>query len=179
IARLLSFRNISAIYIFVVMFVVFSIWVPDTFLRWDTWRALFDSQAVTAILAVGLVIALSAGAFNLAIGAELGFGAILSAWLLVHAGMGVVPAIGLTLVAGALIGLVSGLLIIKVKIPSFIATLGVSSILLALIAWTANSQQILGLPGGFQDIGTVEILGLSLPVYLMLVVSLLVWYVLE
>ena len=92
IARLLSFRNISAIYIFVVMFVVFSIWVPDTFLRWDTWRALFDSQAVTAILAVGLVIALSAGAFNLAIGAELGFGAILSAWLLVHAGMGVVPA---------------------------------------------------------------------------------------
>jgi ribose transport system permease protein len=179
IARLLSFRNISAIYIFVVMFVVFSIWVPDTFLRWDTWRALFDSQAVTAILAVGLVIALSAGAFNLAIGAELGFGAILSAWLLVHAGMGVVPAIGLTLVAGALIGLVSGLLIIKVKIPSFIATLGVSSILLALIAWTANSQQILGLPGGFQDIGTVEILGLTLPVYLMLFVSLLVWYVLE
>ena len=46
---LLSFRNISAIYVFVVMFVVFAIWVPDTFLAGDTWRALIDSQAVTAI----------------------------------------------------------------------------------------------------------------------------------
>src|SRR6478752_2470801 len=83
IARALSFRNISALYIFVVMFIVFSIWVPDTFLEWNTWKALLDSQAVTAILAIGLVIALSAGAFDLAIGAELGFGAIFVSWLLV------------------------------------------------------------------------------------------------
>src|SRR5436189_6052098 len=93
--------------------------------------------------------------------------------------MEVVPAIGLTLVAGALIGLVSGLLITRVKIESFIATLGVSSILLALIAWTANSQQILGLPSSFQKLGTTEIFGLSLPIFLMLGVSLIVWYVLE
>jgi ribose transport system permease protein len=179
IASLLSFRNISAIYIFVVMFVIFSLWVPDTFLRLDTWRALLDSQAVTAILAVGLVIALSSGAFDLAIGAELGFGAILSAWLLVNSGIPVVPAIVLTIVAGGLIGLVSGLLITRVKIESFIATLGVSSILLALIAWTADSQQILGLPRSFQKLGTTEIFGLSLPIFLMLGVSLIVWYVLE
>ncbi len=70
------------------MFIVFSIWVPDTFLQWNTWKALFDSQAVTAILAIGLVIALSAGAFDLAIGAELGFGAIFVAWLLVDKGVG-------------------------------------------------------------------------------------------
>src|SRR5690348_9390322 len=83
IARLLSFRNISAVYVFVVLFVIFSIWVPSTFLSGDTWRALIDSQAVTAMLAVGLVVALSAGAFDLAIGATLGFGSILVAWLMV------------------------------------------------------------------------------------------------
>ena len=179
VARFLSFRNISALYIFVVMFVVFSIWVPETFLNWDTWKALFDSQAVTAILAIGLVIALSAGAFDLAIGAELGFGSILVAWFLVDKGLPVVPAMILTLLAGAAIGLANGLLIVKARIDSFIATLGMSSILLALIAWVSSSQQILGLPESFQKIGTNEILGLTLPVYLMLVVALAVWYVLE
>jgi ribose transport system permease protein len=179
IARALSFRNISALYIFLVMFVVFSLWVPDTFLKWDTWKALIDSQAVTAILAVGLVIALSAGAFDLAIGTELGFGAIFVAWLLMKHGIPVVPAIALTLLAGALVGLVNGLLIVKVRIDSFIATLGMSSILLALIAWVSNSQQILGLPESFQKIGITEIFGLTLPVYLMLAVGLVVFYVLE
>ncbi|MBS1895318.1 MAG: ABC transporter permease [Actinobacteria bacterium] len=179
IARALSFRNISAIYIFAVMFVVFSIWVPETFLKWGTWKALIDSQAVTATLAIGLVIALSASAFDLAIGAELGFGSILVAWFLVDQGVPLVPAIVLTLAAGGVIGLASGLLITKARIDSFIATLGVSSVLLALIAWVSNSQQILGLPKGLQDLGTTEVFGLTLPVYLMLAVGLAVFYVLE
>jgi ribose transport system permease protein len=179
IARALSFRNISAIYIFAVMFIVFSIWVPNTFLQWNTWKALLDSQAVTAILAVGLVIALSAGAFDLAIGTELGFGAIFVGWLLVDKGVGVVPAIILTLLAGAVIGLVNGILITKVRIDSFIATLGMSSVLLALIAWVSSSQQIVGLGSSFEKLGVTEIFGLTLPVYLMLLVALVVWYVLE
>ncbi len=177
--RALSFRNISAIYIFVVMFIAFSIWVPDTFLQWDTWKALIGSQAVTAILAVGLVVALSAGVFDLAIGAELGLGSVIVAWFLIDKGLPIVPAIALTLVAGALIGLVNGLLVVKARIDSFIATLGISSILLALIAWISNSRQILGLPAGFQKIGATEIFDLVLPVYLMLVVALVAWYLLE
>lgn len=179
VAKALSFRNISALYIFVVMFIVFSIWVPSTFLQWNTWKALIDSQAVTAILAIGLVIALSAGAFDLAIGAELGFGAILVAWFLVDKGVGLVPAIVLTLLAGGVVGLANGLLVTKVRIDSFIATLGMSSVLLALIAWVSSSQQILGVGSSFEKLGTTEILGLTLPVYLCLAVGALVWYVLE
>jgi ribose transport system permease protein len=178
-ARALSFRNISAIYVFVVIFVVFSLWVPDTFLSGDTWRALISSQAVTAILAVGLVIALSAGAFDLAIGATLGFGAILVSWLLAKRGVPIAPAIVLTILAGAAVGMLNGLLVVKVRIDSFIATLGMSSILLAMIAWISSSQQILGLSNSFQKLGTTEIIGLTLPVYLMLAVALVAWYVLE
>jgi ribose transport system permease protein len=178
-ARALSFRNISALYVFVVIFVVFSLWVPETFPTWDTWKALLDSQAVTALLAVGLVVALAAGAFELAIGAELGFGAILVAWLLAEQGVPIVPAIVLTVLAGAVIGLIIGLLVVRARIDSFIATLGVSSILLAMIAWVSSSQQILGLSPQFQDIGTTEVFGITLPVYIMLAVAFAVWYVLE
>lgn len=179
IARALSFRNISALYIFAAMFIIFSLWVPDTFLQWNTWKALIDSQAVTAILAVGLVIAISAGVFDLAVGAELGVGAIFVGWFMVDKGVPVAAAIALTLVVGAVIGLLNALLIVRAKIDSFIATLGMSSILLALIAWVSNSQQILELPEGFQQLGTTEVLGLTLPVFLMLGVGLVVWYVLE
>jgi ribose transport system permease protein len=178
-ARTLSFRNISAIYVFVVIFVVFSLWVPDTFLSGDTWRALISSQAVTAILAIGLVIALSAGAFDLAIGATLGFGSILVAWLLAKRGVPIVPAIVLTVLAGAAVGMLNGLLVVKARIDSFIATLGMSSILLAMIAWVSSSQQILGLSSSFQKLGTTDVFGLTLPVYLMLAIALVAWYVLE
>jgi ribose transport system permease protein len=131
------------------------------------------------MLAVGLVVALSAGAFDLAIGATLGFGSILVAWLMVPRGIPMVPAIALTIVAGAVVGLVNGLLVVKARIDSFIATLGMSSILLATIAWISSSQQIPGLSNTFQKLGTTQIFGLTLPVYLMLGVALVGWYVLE
>lgn len=175
----LSFRNISAIYVFLVIFAVFSLWVPGTFLQGSTWKALLEGQAITAMLAVGLVIALSAGAFDLAIGAELGFGAVLVAWLLVDHGVPIVPAIALTLFAGVLVGAINGLLVVKARIDSFIATLGVSSILLAMIAWVSNSQQIINLSQSFQDIASTQVLGITVPVYLMLVVAALTWYVLD
>lgn len=177
--RLLGFRNISALYIFAVLFVVFALWVPGTFLSASTWKALLDNGAVTGIAAIGLVIPVAAGAFDLALGTELGLGAILIAWLI--GDHGVAPAIALpaTTVAGGAVGCLSGLIITRARIDSFIATLGVSSVLLALISWISNDTEILGLSNSFQNIGNKEIFGIALPVYIMLVVGLLVWYVLE
>ncbi len=175
----LSFRNISAVYIFAVIMIVFSLWVPDTFLAWSTWRALIDSQAITAVVAVGLVLAVSAGAFNLAVGTEVGLGAIFVAWLLSSIGAPIPVAIILTVLAGGLVGLFSGLMITVARIDSFIATLGVSSILLALIAWVSDNQQILNLSRSFQQIGTNDPLIFTWPVWIMLVVAVAVWYLLE
>jgi ribose transport system permease protein len=177
--RILSFRNISALYIFVAIFAIFSFWVPDTFLVDSTWRAMIDSQAITAMVAVALVIPVAAGAFDLAIGTEVGLGGILVAWLLSSQGLSAPPAIALTILAGALIGLGSGLLITKARITTFIATLGVSSILAAMITWVSGGQQILNLGRGFQQIATGEIGPFTYPVYIMLGIALIAWYVLE
>lgn len=174
----LSFRNISAIYVFIAIFIIFSIWVPETFLASTTWRTVLDGSSTTAILAIAVVIGLSAGAFDLAVGVELGFGAIFVAWLL-EKHVGIAPAIAITLLAGGVVGLVNGLLVVRARIDSFIATLGMSSVLTAAIAWISGSEQILGLSSSFQSIATTQILGLTLPVYLMLVVALITWYLLE
>jgi ribose transport system permease protein len=175
----LSFTNISAVYIFVLLFVLFSLWVPDTFLTTGTWKSLFANSALTALVAIAVTIPLSAGVFNLAVGTEVGMAAILSAWLLEKQHLGLVPAVVLTLIIGCAIGATSGALIVRAQIDSFIATLGMSSILLATIAWVSESQQILDLPQSFQGLATNELLGLVYPVWIMLALALVVWYVMQ
>ncbi len=175
----LSFRRIGAVYIFIVMFVVFSIWVPDTFLQWSTWQSLFASQSITALAAVGLTIPLAAGTFNLALGTQVGIGSILAAWLLSKLGMSIPVTVLLTLLSGAVLGAVTAVLIVGLQIDSFIATLGLSSVLTALIDWIANNQSILNLGAGYQEIATNQIFGLTIPVYITLVVTVVTWYVME
>jgi ribose transport system permease protein len=176
---MLSFKRASALYVFAALVVLFALWVPSTFLTSTTWQTLLDNGAITALLAVGLVLPLAAGAFDLAIGTELGFGAIVVAWLLINNGVPVAVAIVITLIVGGLVGLISALLVVRYRIDSFIATLGASSVLTALTTWLSGGEQILGLSNSFQSFGTTEIFGLTLPVYIMIVVAILVWYGLE
>jgi ribose transport system permease protein len=177
--RTLAFRNISAIYILAVMIVVFSVLAPETFPTVDTVRIILTDQALTAILAVGLVIPLAAGTFDLSIGSQLGLAAIVVAWLLGIQGLGLWTSVLLTLAVGAVVGLANGLLIVKAKISSFITTLGMSSIILALVSWVSDDAQILDLGNDFQEIATHQFLGISTSVYVMVVLAVCAWYVLD
>jgi ribose transport system permease protein len=176
---LLGFRNISAVYVFVVLFTVFAMWVPETFLASTTWRTLLDNGSITALLAVGLVLPLASGVFDLALGAELGLGAILVAWFLVGKDLAPPIAVILTLSIGGLVGLANALLIVRAKVDSFIATLGMSSILAALITSVSGGQQILDLGAGFQRLGLSSVLGLTSGFWIMILVAVVVSYFLE
>jgi ribose transport system permease protein len=178
-ARALSPTNISALYFLLLMFVIFSFWVPHTFLTLGTWRSLLNDQAVVALVAIGFGIPLAAGAFDLAVGAEVGLTGVLVAWLLAQHSIPMIPAIAVTLVAGALIGSASGLFVVRMRIDSFIATLGMSSILIALTSWLSGGEQILNLSSAFQRISTVSVLGVTASVWLLLVVVVIVCYVME
>lgn len=177
--RVFSFRNISAIYLLALLFVVFALWIPDTFLQGATFKSLLTDNAEVAMLSMGLVLPLAAGVVDLAIGSELGLGAIIVAWLLVDHGVPIVAAIVLTIIAGCLVGLINGWLVVKVKIDSFIATIATQFVLLAVIDWISNSEQIINLPTGFQSIAATQIFGIGLPVYMMIILGLIVWYVLD
>ena len=182
--RILSFRNISALYIFVVIFALFAIITPRTFLAPGTWVLLLDEQTITVLAALAVLIPLNVAVFNLAIGAEVGFAVILVAVLQVNLQLPWPLAVVLALAAGALIGVISGLIITRLKIDSFIATLGMSSLLTAGLVLMSGQRQVLGLGEGFRDFATGGIpLGgtfkLTWPFIIMIVVALLLWYVME
>jgi ribose transport system permease protein len=177
--RLLSFRNISAVYVGIGLFVLFALWVPNTFLTSTTLQSILDEQAITAIVAIGMVIPLAAGAYDLSIGYMLGFGAILAPWLLGIHGFAIVPAIAITIAGCGLFGALNGTLVTVFGINSFIATLGVSSILSAMVNWVSGGQDIIGLSQSFSNIANKTVFGVALPVYYLLALALVTWYVLE
>jgi ribose transport system permease protein len=179
ILRSLSFRNASALWVMVAIVLYFSYTIPDTFLAARTWKSLLDTQAIVAITAVALVVPLSAGVFNLAIGAQVGVASIMVGWLLVPVGLPILVSVFVTVAAGAALGLLISLLIVGFRIDSFIATLGASSLLLAFVNFISGGRQILKMPSAFVDFGTNRIIGLTYPFLVMLALAIVVWYVLE
>jgi len=177
--RSLSFRNASALRVMVAIVLYFSYSIPDTFLAARTWKSLLDTQAIVAITAVALVVPLSAGVFNLAIGAQVGVASIMVGWLLVPVGLPILVSVVVTVAASAALGLLISLLIVAFRIDSFIATLGASSLLLAFVNFISGGRQILKMPSAFVDFGTNRVFGLTYPFLVMLALAIVVWYVLE
>jgi len=184
--RWLSFRNISAIYIFVVIFIIFAILVPRTFLASGTWANMFNAEVVTVLAAFAVLIPMNVGVFNLAVGAEIGFALCLNAVLQANAHLPWVVASLIALVAGAAIGAISGLFITRLKVDSFIATLGMSSLLLAGVWLLTNQKQVTGVDKSFHDLAGPSSgfpigpsFQVTTPVIIMIVLSFVVWYVME
>lgn len=175
----LSIRRVSALYVLVALVVLFSIWVPDTFLTTTTLKTLLAQQAITAMVAIGLVLPLAAGVFDLSIGMVLGVGAIVCAWMVGKHDNGVAISVAAALGVGLTVGVINGLLVTKARINSFIATLGISACLTAVVTWVSGEQLIIGLPESFQAISTTEIAGIVLPVFYLFALAVVLWFVLE
>jgi ribose transport system permease protein len=92
------------------------------------------SFAVPAILAVGLLVHLLSGVFDLSIGGTMDVASVFIGWLLIYRHVNEGLAIILVVLMGAVVGLVNAVLVAVVGVDSFIATLGASSVLLGVIA---------------------------------------------
>lgn len=98
-------------------------------------------QASTvAIMAVGMTFVLSAGEIDLSIGSNVALSALVTAILIrdYNIYLGILGGI----CVGVIIGLINGLLIANAKIPSFLVTLGMMSILLGFARWISHLSSI-------------------------------------
>ncbi|MBO9579086.1 MAG: ABC transporter permease [Microbacteriaceae bacterium] len=191
-ARYLAPRNISAVYLFVLIFIVFAIWTPQTFLTPGTWANLLDSNSLVVLAAIAVMIPLTTGVFNLAVGAEIALAMMLTITLQIPHDQqpDLFLALGLpwqlaavvAIVVSTLIGALSGWVVTKLKIDSFIATLGMSSIIGSITYLISQNKPFAASPD-FQKLAATAIpLGgfrLTLPVIVLVVIALVVWYVLE
>jgi ribose transport system permease protein len=179
IAVILGLDRFSGVYVWAVLILIFSLWVPHLFLTATNARIIAGSQAITAIVAMGLIVPVACGAFDLSIAGTLGMGVCIVIWSQAH-GHGYAIGIVVALAFGLLVGLVNAFVVVKLHVDSFIGTLGMSSILLAGTAWVTGGGQIAnGVSPSFTTIGQKQILGLPLPVFYMLALAILLWWLLE
>lgn len=113
------------------LIVVFSIAEP-AFLSPQSAVFIFQSVAITGILALGVTATLVVDGFDLSIGAVATSALMLSAYVMVIWELGAVAAVVLCIAMGALVGLVNGLLIVKMRVPDLLATLGMMFLLVGL-----------------------------------------------
>ena len=170
----------SGIYIWGLIILIFALWVPETFLTTTTLRILASDQAVTGMVAVGLVVPLACGVFDLSIGHVLGFTLVATTWMNVNTDISMAVVTLMMVAIGVAVGLANAAMVVKVGVNSFIATLAMSSILQAFILFVSNNRQIAGeFSDEFKSFGRNVVLGLPQPFFYLLGLTLIIWFVLE
>ena len=164
----------------VVLIAIFALAVPDTFLTWRTFSSMFGSQAVLVVLALAILVPLTAGDFDLSAANVLVFSAMLVAVTNVQLSLPVGLSIALAIGIGALIGAVNAFFILFFRIHSLIITLGVGTFLQGLTLWMSQSRTISGISMNLVEVVVIQrLFGIPLAFYYGLALALIMWWVLE
>lgn len=164
----------------VIFVVVFSFTRTDTFLTVGNFRSIGSSQAVLAILAIGAMLPLVVGEFDLSVGANLGLGVIVTTGLTANVGLPTGVAVLLALVTCAFVGVVNGLLVARFQINAFVATLATATFLGGLVDWVTGGTAIaLNIPQSLLDLGSTQPAGIPITLIYLVVLAIIVFYLLN
>jgi ribose transport system permease protein len=135
---------------------------------------------VIVVIAFGLIIALTAGDYDLSIASNLTFAATVLAVLNVNHGLSIGVSIVAALAAGLAIGLVNGFFVLYFRMNSLIVTMGVGTFAHGLTLWLGDQQTISGVSEALVDAVIVyRFLGVPLGFYYALILCVVLWYILS
>lgn len=180
-ARLMRFiGTYGTIIVLAAMLVIFSILQPGTFATIGNFRNIINDMAIGTIVAAGLTVPLVAGDFDLSIGYVASFCGLLAVGLLSFSGLSIPLAILLVIGLGTLIGIVNGIVVSKIGVNAFIATLGTGTIVVGLnYAYSGGIPLQLTQSREFTKIAIGRIAGVPHLVVIMAVVLIVLWVILN
>lgn len=135
--------------------------------------------SIVAIVAIGMTFTILTAGIDLSVGSVMALCGALAAGLAVRQEMGTFPAILIALAVGGLIGAVNGLLIVKGKMPPFVATLAMMAVARGITLVYTEGRPISGIDEQFTALSSAEVLGITMPVIIMLVVLLIAYLTLR
>lgn len=180
-AASLSPRNIGAVYVLIVICIVFSIWAPQTFPRAATIKQVLDNNAITALAALALIVPLSARVFDLSFAYVMSLSGVTAAHFVVADNWNLILAVLAGIVAALVIGVVNGIVVVVMRIDSFIGTLATGSLVQAFISFVTNDNSINSekLAGSFSTMSQGSIGGIIYPVFYALIIAVALWLLME
>ncbi len=179
--RLLLTRELALIALTILIPVVLSVLYPisfkPSFWTTDNFAAILRNLAFEGVLAVGMMLMMVGGVFDLSVGAMASLAGVVAGWLMKNAGWPVPVAVMTGLGVAAFGGFLNGIVVAKVRVNALITTLGTMGIFQGL-ALLIGGPGITFLPDSFTRLGQAEIAGLQTPVWLMLGIALIAHYAL-
>jgi ribose transport system permease protein len=173
-------QTCSGLYLWAAFIAIFGIWKTNLFLTSATLHSVASSQTVGAMLALALLIPITAGLYDLSVGAVINVSAILAIELQTVHHMSMWTAMTITALVSASVGLVNGFIVVKLKVNSFVATLGMATIITAV--QTIISGQAQPLPptsSAWFSLTQRTLFGFQIIVVYLVVLAVLVWWMLD
>ncbi|WP_294646262.1 ABC transporter permease [uncultured Aureimonas sp.] len=162
------------------LILLFAILLPRTFPTLLNLRSIVSDKSIIALLALAAMIPMTAGKIDLTVGYGIVLWHILAISLQTAFGIPWPVAVLIVLALGAAVGLLNGLLVEVAQIDSFIATLGMGTVLYALALWYTGGRQVVApLPEGFLALNGTMVFGLPIGGFYVLGLAVFLWLVLE
>ncbi|MEU4155268.1 ABC transporter permease [Actinoplanes sp. NPDC026670] len=139
-----------------------------------TLEAFFRFLAVPIVIGLSQMVVLAVGQMNLSVGALTGLCAMVSAWLMLDAGLPALIAVPAALLLGLGVGLLNGVLVVLTRINGFIVTLATMTIIQGLRYGVNGPDTYQGYSPGLREFGRASILGLPAVFLVAVVVAVLV-----
>jgi len=158
-------KNSGMIAVFCVLFVLVSFIVPN-FFSWVNLNGLALSVATVGIIACTMLFCLAAGDFDLSVGSIVAFAGVLCAVVINSTGSvtaGILSALG----AGALVGLVNGIVIARIGINALITTLATMQVVRGFSYIVSDGKAIGIREESFFSLGVSTLAGVPAPVWIM------------
>ncbi len=176
----LGFDRFSALYLWAGFMVFFGLTREQFLTRTSIELVLTDRTLIVAILALAFLLPLTAQTFDLSIGSIMSLSLVIVSWFAKETEVNQVVAMFIALGACAVVGFISGFIVVRLGVNSFIATLGMSQVVSAVILYISANRQISGvLSKGYRSIGKTDLFGLPLYFYYVIVLAAILWFVLE
>jgi ribose transport system permease protein len=176
-APLHRLRSAGTLLGFAALVALFTTLRPDVFLTTANLRNVLEQVAVLAVVTSTQTVVMVAGDFDLSVGALASLAGVIAATLVTR-GFPLWAALGVAVLAGALVGAVNGVLVAWFGLSAFVATLAMMTSLGGLSLLTTSGSTIFRLPDSFMVIGQNRILGVPVPVLFAIAAGGAVWLLL-
>ncbi|MEP7375123.1 MAG: ABC transporter permease [Chitinophagaceae bacterium] len=168
-SKYLRERVVSLSAAILLLCIIMTIVYPSQFATVENFSQVLLNLSIDTIVAVGMMVLMIAGMFDLSVGSVVAFAGGLAGYLMYYHDVNFLLAIMAAIAGSLLIGLANGLLIAKAGINPMIQTLAMMGIVRGL-ALMLSGAGIQNFPYEFIYIGQSKLLGLQAPVWYMIVI---------
>jgi putative xylitol transport system permease protein len=152
----------------------------EFFLTWGNWTNVLRQTSINGILAIGMTYVILSGGIDLSVGSMLALCGMVAGSLVTGVGAHhPLVAIAAGIGTGLGLGTVNGLLVARLAVPPFVATLGMLSAARGLTFIYSDGMPIPNLSPGFRFIGQGDLLGVPMPIWLLLAVFAIFFFILS